>query len=355
MPTELQSRATGGSDTASIPQGGPVQDDGVNFFPHLPKYSDPTTGLLSMIPSSWIPYAQLMRLDRPAGFYAFYIPYLIGITYVSCITMVPPKMSATLLLAAGLTPFNVLLRGAACTWNDIVDQRFDRRVAGCRHRPVARGAVSTGQALVFMFAQVALWGYYLSSSGLFPPQCVPYAATSLVLFVVYALMKRVTYYPQLVLGVAFAWALFFSVAALGAADTPGGIMMLGSTLTLFGANVLWTVTYDTIYAHQDIADDEQAGVKGMALRFRNSTKALAGVLTIAKLVLLTFCGIRAESSVIYFLGTVGGVAAAMAYYIWDVDLASPERCGQWFHKQLFLVGTAFMSGMAGEHVKRLAV
>lgn len=355
MPTEIESRVAPGSGTAPASQGGPVPDDGVDFFPHLPKYSNPTTGFLSMIPTSWIPYAQLMRLDRPAGFYAFYIPYLIGITYASCITKVPPKMSVTMRLAAGLIPFNVLLRGAACTWNDIVDQRFDRRVARCRHRPVARGAVSTQQALVFMFAQVALWGYYLSTSSLFPAQCVPYAATSLALFVVYALMKRVTYYPQLVLGVAFAWALFFSVAALGDPNTPRHIMTRGSTLALFGANVLWSVTYDTIYAHQDIADDEQAGVKGMALRFRNSTKALASVLTIAELVLLTFGGICAEFSAIYFLGTVGGVAAAMVYYIWDVDLANPESCGQWFHKQFFLVGSAFMAGMAGEYLKRLSV
>lgn len=115
------------------------------------------------------------------------------------------------------------------------------------------------------------------------------------------------------------------------------------------------MTYGTIYAHQDIADDEQAGVKGMALRFRNSTKALASVLTIAKLAFLTFGGICAEFSAIYFLGTVGGVAFAMVYYIWDVDSGNPESCGQWFHKQFFLVGSAFMVGMAGESLKRLSV
>lgn len=82
-------------------------------------------------------------------------------------------------------------------------------------------------------------------------------------------MKRVTYYPQLVLGVAFAWALFFSVAALGR-DAPRDVMTHGSTLALFGANVLWTVTYDTIYAHQDIADDEQAGSRGW--RFDSETQ-----------------------------------------------------------------------------------
>lgn len=79
------------------------------------------------------------------------------------------------------------------------------------------------------------------------------------------------------------------------------------------------------------------------------------MLTIAKLALLALGGIWAEFSAIYFLGTVGGVAAAMVYYIWDVDLGNPESCEQWFHKQFFLVGSAFMAGMAGAYLKRLSV
>ncbi|KAI1374035.1 putative 4-hydroxybenzoate polyprenyl transferase [Hypoxylon crocopeplum] len=328
-----------------------VQDkDIVNFFPHLPPYSDPTTGLLSKIPSSWIPYAQLMRIDRPGGFYAFYFPYLIGIMYSACIAPSTPEPLTLLYLAATLLPFNILLRGATCTWNDNVDQEFDRRVERCRHRPIARGAVSTAEAHVFTLAQLAA-GYPIL--GLFPEPCTPHMLVAVLLFFIYALMKRVTYYPQVFLGFPFAWAIFFCVAALGM--EPFG-ENAASTLTLFGANILWTITYDTIYAHQDVADDEKAGVKGMALRFKNSTKLLASVLTVGQAFLLALCGRWAGFGMAYFAGTVGGVTAAMALYIYKVDLKRPESCGAWFHDQFWLVGAGFMAGLTGEYyVKKLII
>ncbi|KAK0637484.1 UbiA prenyltransferase family, partial [Bombardia bombarda] len=313
----------------------------------------PTTGLLSLLPASWIPYAQLMRLDRPAGLYAFYFPYLIGLAYAACIAppTSTPSPSALLQLAALLLPFNVLLRGASCSWNDTVDQRFDRRVERCRHRPVARGAVSTTSAHMFTLAQLAA-GYPLLV-GAFPAQCTKHAVIATALFIVYALMKRVTYYPQVVLGFPFAWAVFFAVAALGMDPFSGGAHANKSTLALFGANVLWTIAYDTIYAHQDIADDEKAGVKGMALRFRDSTKLLAGVLSAGLVGLLALCGVWAGFGALYFVGTVGGVAAAMGYYIYDVDLKRPESCGAWFHDQFWIVGAGFMAGLVGEYVTKL--
>ncbi|KAJ8130715.1 hypothetical protein O1611_g2914 [Lasiodiplodia mahajangana] len=97
-----------------------------------------------------------------------------------------------------------------------------------------------------------------------------------------------------------------------------------ATFAIFGANILWTITYDTIYAHQDVADDAKAGVKGMALRFRHSTKLLAGMLSACQVGLLALCGLWAGFGTFYFLGTVGGVGVALAYYIYDVDLESPE-------------------------------
>ncbi|KAI1496435.1 putative 4-hydroxybenzoate polyprenyl transferase [Biscogniauxia marginata] len=324
------------------------QDKDVSFFPHLPPYSDPKTGLLSHLPSPWIPYAQLMRVDRPGGLYAFYFPYVIGTAYAACISPVTPEPRTLLRLAVILLPFNVLLRGASCSWNDNVDQDFDRRVERCRHRPVARGAVSTAQAHVFTLAQLAL-GYPILVA-FFPARCTPHVLVAVVLFFVYALMKRVTYYPQVVLGFPFAWAVFFSVAALGM--DPFG-EHVPSTLALFAANVLWTITYDTIYAHQDVAYDKAAGVKSMALRFKNSTKLLASILSVGQVALLWLCGLWADFGMVYFIGTVGGVAAAMAYYIYDVDLERPESCGAWFHDQFWLVGAGFMAGLTGEYVMKL--
>lgn len=323
----------------------------VNHFPHLPPYKDPTNGILARVPSSWIPYCQLMRLDRPGGFYAYYFPYIIGLAYAACVAPTPPPIRRLLELAVLFLPFNVLMRGIACTWNDTVDQGFDARVERSRHRPIARGAVSTPQALGFLFVQlIALYGILQRTTLL--DACKLHTAISTVLFIVYALMKRVTYYPQVVLGFPFAWAIFVCLGALEV--DPLGEEHLAATLALFAANVLWTIIYDTVYAHQDVRDDEKAGVKGMALRFRHTTKLLASILTVVQLVMLALCGVYAALGPRYFIGSVGGVAVAMTYFIYDVDLSRPESCGAWFGDQFWLVGGGFVLGFALEYVSRLS-
>ena len=330
------------------PEGPVVSSHGtVNFFPDLPPYKNPTTGILSRIPVSWVPYAQLMRIDRPAGFYAFYFPYLIGLAYAACLSRAVIEPIRLLSLAALLLPLNLLLRGAACAWNDNVDQEFDRRVRRCRHRPVARGAVSTAQTHVFTVV-LSVLGYPLLAP--LPTACTLHMGFALVLFLIYALLKRVTYYPQVFLGIPFAWAIFFCLAALGI-DAFGET--LPSALALCGANILWTTTYDTIYAHQDVVDDEKAGVKGMALRFRNKTKLLATLLAIGQVTLLAMTGYLGGLGKLYYVGTVGGVAAAMSIYIYKVDLSRPESCGAWFHDQFWMVGAATISGFLMEYILRL--
>lgn len=296
-----------------------------NFFPHLQPYSDPTSGLLAHVPRSWVPYGQLMRLDRPAGFYAFYFPYVTGTLFAACISPRVPDPAAIAGLIGLLLPFNILLRGAACAWNDNVDQEFDRRVERCRHRPVARGAVSTLNTHIFT-AVLLVAGYPFLT--LLPTACTLHMAIAVILFFVYAWMKRVTFYPQVFLGFPFAWAILFCVAALGM--DPFGDEHAAPTLALFAANVFWTITYDTIYAHQDIADDEKAGVKSMAFRFRSSTKFMGAVSSMFQVTSLALCGTWAGFGPAYFIGTVGSVAAAMALYIYSVDLEKPESCGKWF-------------------------
>ncbi|KAJ5767120.1 UbiA prenyltransferase family-domain-containing protein [Penicillium nucicola] len=323
--------------------------DNVNYFPHLPPYTDPNMGVLSKLPPSWVPYAQLMRLDRPAGFYAFYLPYVIGILYAACISPQTPSPPKLLSLAAIMIPYNLLLRGAACAWNDNVDQEFDRQVVRCRHRPVARGAVTTVQTHVFTVALI-LAGYPIIAC--LPAPCMPQMLIIIVLFSIYAIMKRVTYYPQVVLGFPFAWAIFFCIAALGM--EPFGQYRLPSTFALFAANCLWTVTYDTIYAHQDIGDDEKAGVKGMAVKFKSTTKLLTSVLVSCQVALLTLCGWWAGFDGVYYIGTVGGVTIAMAYFIYSVDLSSPESCGYWFCNQFWTVGAGFVAGLGAEYCVKVS-
>lgn len=326
----------------------PNQEETISFFPNLPPYSDPTVGLLSKVPSSWVPYGQLMRIDRVGGFYAFYFPYLIGLAYAACIHPDVPTPSILLKLASKLFVLNIFLRGAACTWNDTVDQEFDRRVARCRHRPVARGAVSTTEANLFTLIQLITCYSIIIT---FPKSCLPHFTITVILLFVYALMKRITYYPQVVLGLPFAWAYFTCIGTLGMDPFRDNIQ---STLALFFATIFWTVVYDTIYAHQDIEDDEKAGVKGMALRFKDKTKLLTSTLAIGQVVLLSICGILAGFGMEYHIGTVGGVALTMAYFIYDVDLKSPASCGKWFHDQFWYVGAGFLLGLCSQYTTRLS-
>ncbi|KAI2610577.1 putative 4-hydroxybenzoate polyprenyl transferase [Hypoxylon sp. NC1633] len=326
---------------------GRIGDSSVNLFPHLPGYSDPTTGILSWLPRSLIPYGQLMRIDKPAGVYAFYFPYLFGIMYAACIAPTAPSPYTLLRLVSILLPFNVLLRGAACSWNDTIDKDLDRRVERCRHRPVARGAVSTTAAHVFTALQLAALYPMLAT---FPTPCRAHMAIIVTLFFVYAFMKRITSYPQVVLGFPVAWSIFFCIAAL---DMDPFGPRIASTLALFSASILWTIVYDTIYAHQDVKDDEKAGVKSMALRFKNSTKILAGSLAVSMVVLLVLCGVWVGCGMLYYAG-ITGVAAALSYYIYDVDLGDPKSCGAWFHDQFWFVGVPLIAAFTGEYVSRVA-
>ena len=311
-------------------------------------YVPPQKGILSIIPSSWVPYAQLMRLERPAGLYAFYFPYVIGIFYAACVAAEAPSMEHVLALAALFLLGSVVLRGAACAWNDNIDQEFDRNVARCRLRPIARGAVTTTQGHLFTGA--------LTISGLplfafLPRECAYHAIPIAILFGLYPFAKRVTYYPQVVLGFPFAWAIFMCCAALGV--DPFGPQIRGSATSLFTANVLWTIIYDTIYAHQDIADDVKAGVKSMAVRFRNSTKLLASNLAAVQLAMLVASGWTAGFSPVFFLVSCGGTLVALGSMIVRVDLSKPASCAWWFHWGFWFVGGSIAAGLCGEYAVRL--
>ncbi|KAL9118843.1 MAG: hypothetical protein Q9187_004600, partial [Circinaria calcarea] len=176
-------------------------------------YHPPQTGLLSYLPSSWVPYAELVRLDRPTGILYFYLPFLFGLLYAACVAqpITPPSSLFTTHIPLFISI--VLLRGAAVAWNDVVDRDLDRQVARCRFRPVARGAVSQTNGVAFAAAHMLIWSLILYH---LPTQCVYYSIPYAILHVLYPLSKRVTDYAPLFLGLTFAWGVFVSGAALGA-------------------------------------------------------------------------------------------------------------------------------------------
>lgn len=305
-----------------------------------------SSGFLSHLRSTWTPYAQLMRLDRPAGFYAFYIPYLIGLGYGACLAESVPSPTYLLSLCGLFAVYCVILRGAACAWNDNVDQEFDRQVARTRLRPIARGAVSTTQGHIFT---VALLLAQIPILMILPVACTYHAIPMNLLFGAYALMKRITYYPQFVLGFPFAWAILMSCAALEVDP----ISHQRITATTFMANIAWTMIYDTVYAHQDIRDDVRAGVKSMAIRFANSTKELTATLATIQIALLCYTGWQAGLSLVYFIFACGGTAIALGAMITIVDLKEPSSCAWFFHRGFWYVGGSITTGFGAEYLTRL--
>lgn len=125
------------------------------------------------------------------------------------------------------------------------------------------------------------------------------------------------------------------------------------TTSLFIANILWTMIYDTVYAHQDVVDDIKAGVKSMAVRFADSTKLLAAILATAQVALLLVAGREAGLSPIYFIGTCGGTAMALGSMIAKVDLKQPSSCFWFFHRGFWYVGGSIVMGLAVEYTARL--
>ncbi|KAI9767721.1 MAG: Para-hydroxybenzoate--polyprenyltransferase, mitochondrial precursor (PHB:polyprenyltransferase) [Geoglossum umbratile] len=315
--------------------------------PGVPPFTQPTKGLLSALPASWVPYAQLMRLEKP-GLIAFYIPHLIGLSYAACVAsdVVPPLV---VLRKAGLFLLgSVFLRGAAVSFNDNIDQDFDRKVERCRLRPIARGAVSTTQGHIFTLALTLIGGVLLSQ---LPIRCAYDAIPIALLWGIYPFAKRFTDYTPVVLGFPFASAIFMGCDALEVDPlTPPTFL---PTVCLFTANVLWTTIYETIYAHQDIKDDVKAGVKSMALRFRDSTKVLTSVLAVVVVSLLLTLGVLMELSLVYVVVACGGTAGSLAAMIGFVDLGSPASCAKWFKWDFWLVGGSMAGGFLGEYFRRL--
>jgi 4-hydroxybenzoate polyprenyltransferase len=213
------------------------------------------------VPRAVRPYLRLARVDRPIGTWLLLIPCWWGLALATASVRGPDPRDALvygLLFAVGA----FVMRGAGCTWNDILDRDFDARVARTATRPIPSGAVSVRQAAAFLALQLLIG---LAVLLCFNGFTILLAVSSLLLVALYPLMKRVTYWPQIFLGLTFNWG-----ALVGWAAVTGGLEM--PPLLLYAAGIFWTVGYDTIYAHQDKEDDVLIGVKSSALRLGANTK-----------------------------------------------------------------------------------
>ena len=215
-------------------------------------------------PMEMRPYLQLSRFDRPVGYWLLTLPGWIGLAFATLsngFAASDLKWAVLILIGA------IAMRGAGCTYNDIVDQDLDAQVDRTALRPLPAGTITTKQAWIWLLAQCGV--------GLIVLLCLPRLAQiislcSIPLVAAYPFMKRITWWPQLWLGMTFNWAVLVAYSAkTGTVSAPLFILYLGL--------IFWTVGYDTIYACQDIEDDAMIGVKSTARRFGESVIKIVSV------------------------------------------------------------------------------
>jgi 4-hydroxybenzoate polyprenyltransferase len=265
----------------------------------------------------WLkPYARLARWDRPIGFWLLFWPCAWGVALAA---IAYPELGfdwwGAILMLAGA----ILMRGAGCTFNDIVDRDIDMKVARTRSRPIPSGAVTARDALAFLVAQALLASVVLFQFNRFT---VWAGVASLVLVAIYPFMKRVTWWPQIFLGLAFSWgALMGWAGARGALELPA--------LLLYAGSIAWVIHYDTIYAHQDREDDALVGLKSTALLFAENTRPALAAFSTAAVVLIGLAGYFAGAGALFALG-LAAFAAHLAWQIARIDIGDPESCLKMF-------------------------
>jgi 4-hydroxybenzoate polyprenyltransferase len=318
-------------------------------FALLPPYKPPTKGFLSKLPPSWVPYAQLMRVEQTGGLYAFYTANLVGMAWAADIASPPLAASQILYVAGASLIYVVWHRGAACIVNDIWDVEFDRKVARSRHRPVARGAVTINQAWAWYGVNVAMAGGTLWTLMPHPLACAYTAVPALFMLSVYPLFKRFTHYPQLILCQPLAWAVVISCAALGVDPwTVQDGTQAAATACLVTSLMAYYVQLDYVNACQDTVDDIKAGVKSMAVRFQNTHLLLGSIATLQISLMLT-AGVLANLGPAYFLGACGGNALVLAAMATTVSRKRPDICAWWFRRGSLLIGGTLTLGLFFEY------
>lgn len=314
--------------------------------PPLPAYKPPTTGVLSILPQSWVPYAELVRLDKQAGTNYLFLPCVFSTLLAAPLTnpiTTPTTVAATILLFYSGA---LIMRGAGCTVNDLWDRNLDPHVARTRLRPIARGAISVWQAIPFLGFQLFAGLAVLLQ---FPWQCFFYATPSLLFVATYPLAKRVTNYPQFVLGLTFSWGAIVGFPALGV-DLLSNMPALVSAACLYGSCVAWTLVYDMIYAYQDIKDDAKAGIKSIALAQEANAKTFLSAVAGVQVALLAGAGLAIGAGPVFYGGVCGGAAATLGYMIKVVNLQNVTDCWAWFKKGAYYTGGAISFGLAAEYM-----
>lgn len=321
------------SSTSSTSDGEKREEDEGGLSERATAPEAENTWVDRALPSSAVPYAKLVRLDRPIGSALLAWPCFWSIALAADPGSLP---DATTLGLFGVGAF--LLRGAGCTVNDLWDRDIDGKVARTRNRPIASGAISVPKAVAFLGAQLGLGlGVLLQLND----YSKILGASSLALVAAYPGMKRVTNWPQAFLGLTFNWG-----ALLGWAEVRGSCDW-GAVLPLYASGVAWTLVYDTIYAHQDKDDDVKVGVKSTALHFGKDTKKYLSAFAMAGTGALCASGAYVGLDYPFYLG-VASAASHLAWQIGTVNLDDREDCAAKFRSNSTYGALVFAGIVAGK-------
>ncbi len=261
------------------------------------------------LPPGLRPFARLARLDRPIGTWLLLLP---GWWAIALANFGAPSKELLLLFVAGA----LVMRGAGCTFNDIIDRDIDAQVERTAKRPLPSGQVSVTAAWIFLGVQLALGLLILLQLN---TTAIIVGAASLVLVFTYPFMKRITYWPQAWLGLTFNWGALVGWAAMR--NT-----LDWAVLPIYAAGFFWTLGYDTIYAHQDREDDALVGVKSSALALGRFTKPFVALMYALTMALLVTASFRFVTPTWPALVPLIAAGLHLAWQVLTLDINNPANC-----------------------------
>jgi 4-hydroxybenzoate polyprenyltransferase len=258
------------------------------------------------------PFLRLARADRPIGSWLLLLPcwWSAALAAVAAGQAFPDLWHLI-----GFAIGAVAMRGAGCTWNDLVDRDLDAMVERTRSRPLPSGQVSAKAALAFLVGLAFVGLAVLLTFNMF---AIGLGIASLGIVAIYPFMKRITWWPQITLGLAFSWGTLMGwAAAFGRLDAPA--------LLLYAGSIAWVIGYDTIYAHQDREDDALIGIKSTARLFGERTRAPLTAFYALAVLLIGAAGFTAGAGWIFTLG-LALFAAHLAWQVMRLDTGDPALC-----------------------------
>ena len=284
-------------------------------------------------PEAWRPYLRLGRFDRPVGTWLLLFPCWWSLSLAQVASGQPfPHVGYLLLFAIGA----LFMRASGCAYNDLIDRDIDAQVERTAGRPLASGQISTASAVAFIVA-TALVGLLVVLN--FDRFTFWLAVGSLLIVATYPFAKRVTRYPQFVLGLAFNWGALVGWSSInGSLGWPAAVLYIGC--------ISWTIGYDTIYAHQDRADDAVLGIGSTALNFGDNTASYVGAFYAIAVVLWLIAGALAGAHLMFFFA-VTLAFLQMSWQVATLNIRDPANC-LWRFRSNRDVGAAIFLGLVAD-------